>query len=77
MTQTLAETMAGEIRAELARQGKSMTDLANALGWSQRRVYYRLAGESEIRMSELLVIAAYLGVPVAQLMPGVGAGSAA
>lgn len=62
-------TVAQEIRAELARQRKAQAELAEYLGLSQAAVSDRLSDKVEFRVSELLHVAAFLGVPVTQLLP--------
>jgi transcriptional regulator with XRE-family HTH domain len=64
MTQSFAESIASEVRAELGRQSVTARDLAAALGLSQPQTSKRLAGKIEFRPSELEKAAAFLGVPV-------------
>jgi transcriptional regulator with XRE-family HTH domain len=68
---SLARHIAREVRAEMARQGISQEALAERLGegWIQKRVSRRLTGEVAIDLDELELIAAALGVPVAQFIP--------
>lgn len=66
---TLAGRIAHEVRAEMARQGLSQQQIADRLGWTQRRVSRRLTGDRPIDASELEQLAAALGVPVARLIP--------
>jgi len=53
----------------MARQGLSQQQIADRLGWTQRRVSRRLTGDRPIDASELEQLAAALGVPVARLIP--------
>jgi transcriptional regulator with XRE-family HTH domain len=76
MTQNLAEYVAGEVRAEMARQRVSQRQLAAQLGLSQVQIQRRLAGRIEFRPSELDRAAELLGVPVTQLLPSAPAASA-
>ena len=68
-----AETHAGEIaqavRAEMARRGMTQERLAEHLGWTQRKLSYRLTADSAFRADELVAIAAALDVPMASLLP--------
>jgi len=64
-----AQYIAGEIRAELARQGKAQRDLAEHFDVSLMWVSARLAGKVEFKVSQLMQVAAYLGVPVTQFLP--------
>ncbi len=61
------ERVAGEIRAEMARQRKRMTDLADELGISYATLNRRLNRPS-LRLDELETIAAYLGTTVTDLL---------
>jgi transcriptional regulator with XRE-family HTH domain len=76
MTQNLAEYVAGEVRAEMARQRVSQRQLAAQLGLSQVQIQRRLAGRIEFRPSELDRAAELLGVPVTQLLPSAPTASA-
>ncbi len=69
MTQNLAEYMAAEVRAEMARQRVSQRQLAAQLTLSQVQIQRRLAGRIEFRPSELDRAAELLGVPVTQFLP--------
>lgn len=71
MSQTLSQATAAEIRAEMARRRISGAAVAAALDVSTAWVSYRINGKQEIGLDELERIAAVLGVPVGQLMPGV------
>lgn len=68
MSETPTERIAGEIRAEMARQQRSQRQLALALGYTQQAVSRRLAGHVAIDVDELDAIARFLGVSVARLM---------
>jgi len=69
MTQNLAEYVAAEVRAEMARQRVSQRQLAAQLGLSQVQIQRRLAGRIEFRPSELDGAAELLGVPVTRFLP--------
>jgi transcriptional regulator with XRE-family HTH domain len=62
------EQVAGEIRAEMARQRKRMTDLADELGISYATLNRRLTRKRSFRLDELETIAAYLGTTVTALL---------
>jgi DNA-binding Xre family transcriptional regulator len=62
--------LAGEIRAELARQRKKLNDLAQHLGMSPATLYRRLSDPppKHFRLDELDAIAHYLGLTVPELI---------
>ena len=62
--------MAGEIRAEMARQRKKLNDLAQLLGMSPATLYRRLGDppRKHFRLDELDVVAHYLGFTVPELV---------
>lgn len=60
----ILQRVAGNIRAEMARQEKDQRDIAPVLGISQPQVSMRLQGRIAIRVDELQKIADYLDVPV-------------
>jgi transcriptional regulator with XRE-family HTH domain len=68
-----AETFAGRIaqaiRAEMVRQNITQEELAAKLGWTQRRVSYRLTADHPIDAAEVEQVAAALGVPLSTLLP--------
>lgn len=53
---------AAELRAAIARKGRTYRSLAKALGVSEQTLYNKLNGESEFRASEIGTIAAELGL---------------
>lgn len=65
----LDTSVASNVRAEMARRKASGRDLAIALGWSERTVRRRLAGDSPFTVDELTAVARYLRVPAADLLP--------
>lgn len=65
----VARSVANEVRAELARQRKTQQELATTLGVNAHTAARRIRGEVPFDVVELEVIAAWLGVPVAQLWP--------
>jgi len=70
--ETLAGQIAQEIRGEMARQGFTQGDLAAKLGWTQRKLSYRLTADHPIDATELEEIAAALDVPVTRFLPTAG-----
>lgn len=59
--------IAGEIRAELARQGKTVPALATATGISPATLRRRLKGVKPFYLEELEEIATFLNLPVSYL----------
>jgi transcriptional regulator with XRE-family HTH domain len=70
MTQPLTETVAAEVRAELARRNISKTEAAAKLGISRTLLWNRLRGESPFTVDELEALAELLGVPAARFLTG-------
>lgn len=68
MPKQLTETVAAEIRAELARRNISRTDAAAALGISRNLLWQRLRGESPFTVDELEAMAELIGVPVSTFL---------
>lgn len=71
MTQpsTLADTVAAEVRAQLARGQYTGVALAQAIGKSEMYVSRRLRGKVPFDLADLDQIAKFLGVAVHDLMP--------
>ena len=63
-------TIGANVRAELARHGKSQSALAQVLGIAQPGVSKRLAGTVEFGAGELIKVATFLGVPVSSFYVG-------
>lgn len=63
-----AQRVASQVRAELARQSKTQTDLGEALSLSQTAISRRITGEVAFDVTELALTAVYLGVPVSSLL---------
>jgi transcriptional regulator with XRE-family HTH domain len=68
-----SDTVAGEVRANLARRGKTKVWLAAQLKISTATLQRRLAGQSSFSLAEISTIAEALDVPVSDLLPGVAA----
>jgi transcriptional regulator with XRE-family HTH domain len=64
MSNEVRDTIAAEIRAEMARKQKTQYDLADVLGIPQSAVSLRLNGKRPFRAEELPIVAGLLGVPV-------------
>lgn len=71
MTQpnTLADTVAAEVRAQLARRQLPGSALAAAVGKSEMYVSRRLRGDIPFDLIDLEQVAQFLGVAVADLLP--------
>jgi Cro/C1-type HTH DNA-binding domain len=71
---TYNDSVASEVRAEMARQRVSQTTLAARLDWSQAFLSRRITGEVTWGADEIEAVANALGVPISQLtMPPAGA----
>ena len=68
MPHSLTDTIAREIRAELARQRLTHRELAERVGIQPSGISRRLDGEIPLKVSEVEQIAAALGVPVTQFV---------
>jgi transcriptional regulator with XRE-family HTH domain len=69
MTQNLAEHVAGQMRAEMARQKVSTSELARRLDRNESWVRRRIHGQYEIALGDLQEIAAALELPVGFFIP--------
>lgn len=70
MKSTAAQRVAENVRAELARRGKTRGDLRPVLGLSYTAVQRRISGEIPLDVEEVEKIARYLDVPISALMEG-------
>jgi len=68
MQQSLAESVAAEVRAEMGRQQASQSDVAAIVGLSQQAVSRRIAGRVPFDVTELEKIAAAFNVPVTRFL---------
>lgn len=68
MTQTTAEQVGANVRAEMARAGLSQAALAAILGLSQPAISKRLRGIQAFDVDEVARAAEALGIDVASLM---------
>lgn len=73
MAYSTRERVAAEVRAEMARQRRTQTELAEHLDMSQQAVSRRMTGELAWDVDEITDIADWLGVPLAALMAEAGA----
>jgi len=70
MTQSLNDSVAAEIRAEMARQRVTGAELARRLGVSGPWVNYRLNGKQPFDTDDLERVAEALDRPVTHFLPG-------
>lgn len=68
MGYSLSEYVTREIRAEMARQDVTQTDLALRLGWTQSAVSRKLDNLRPLRIEELEQIAQTLGISAPALV---------
>ena len=59
--------IAAEVRAEMGRQNKNRSDLAEALGVTVATAGRKFSGETEYGLTELVQVASWLGVSAAQI----------
>uniref|UniRef100_A0AAU8B0H9 HTH cro/C1-type domain-containing protein n=1 Tax=Dulem virus 32 TaxID=3145750 RepID=A0AAU8B0H9_9CAUD len=67
-TQTYSQRVAGEVRAELARQGKTANDMAVWLGVSRPTARSRYSGETTYQLDELVTLSSRLNAPLGRLL---------
>lgn len=65
--------LAANIRAELARNRKTQSDLADHLGITRQALSQRLLGRVDFRMGEVTAAATFLGTTIATLVGEVAA----
>lgn len=65
----LRHAIAEEVRVILVRRRMSATELARQLGWSQTYMARRMVGAYPFSVDDLEDIAAYLAIPITDLMP--------
>lgn len=76
MNDLTAQRVAANVRAELARQRITQTQLAAALRIAQSAVSRRLLGSVAFSLGELIEVARFLKVPVRTLLPEIHEGAA-
>ena len=67
-TLTADMALAAEVRAWMGRRQITQTKLGEILGVPQASIYRRLKGEISFSFNELLIIASYFGITVAELV---------
>lgn len=60
--------VAANVRAELARSGKTGADAARELGISRQAMHPRMTGQRAFRAEEIASLAHWLGVPTSRLL---------
>lgn len=63
------DAIAAEVRAEIARQGKSQREIAAMIDVAQPSLQLRLKGDRPFRAEELVKLAEALGVPADRFLP--------
>lgn len=69
------QTIAGEVRALLAKRRKTATDLAAILGITPHTAGRRLSGRVAFTVAELFIIASWLDVPLGEILSTAPAGT--
>jgi len=72
MPAAFAEHVRAEIRAELARQNITRSQLAQQIGLDDQALYRRLQGRQPISLEDVEAIAGALGVPVSRFTDTAG-----
>lgn len=70
--ETPTSLVAANVRAELARSGRTQREFGEAIGVSQSLASKRLRGTIPFGIDELAKASAFLDVPLATLLDGVG-----
>ena len=65
---TRSEAVAAEIRAELARQQKSLNELADAVGMNVSTIRRSVKGQRAFTIDELAATTTWLGMDLVDLM---------
>lgn len=66
----MGEIIGSNVRAELARAGKTQTGAAHLLGLPQSAISRRISGRTAWEIDELLILAGWLDVPVTDFLVG-------
>lgn len=66
----LSQKVAAAVRAEMAVQQKTVTQMAEALGIDRKAMKLRYDGEKSMTLSEVERLAIWLGVDVEALLTG-------
>lgn len=64
----VAETVVRGIRAQLGWQHITQLELTRRLGWTQNKLWRRLAGQTPLSLDDVEAIAAALGVSSSDLL---------
>ncbi|MCC4906927.1 helix-turn-helix transcriptional regulator [Microbacterium sp. cx-59] len=75
--QLASQRLAGEMRAELARQKRTASDLAAALGITPHTVGRRLNGDVPFNMIELATACRWLGIDLTEFVGRASTGAKA
>ena len=67
MPVNVSENVTANIRAELARRGRTQGDLAEALGMHPMTISKRMTGQADWWIGEIPAAADWLGIPLAAL----------
>lgn len=62
MNTTTPTLVTREIRAEIARQGRRVSEVAESIGLSESQMSRRMSGRQDFSVGEILAIADTLGV---------------
>jgi len=60
--------LAGEVRAEMARQGVTAASMARAIDVSRTSLSRKLNGRNEFTVAEMFRVAAFLGMTLSDLL---------
>ena len=66
----LPTKVAEELRAEMARQRKTITHMADALGLDRKATKLRYDGDKSMTLTEVETLASWLGVSIEDLLLG-------
>lgn len=66
---TITERVAANVRAEMARNNATQTDLAEVLDLPQSSISARVRGRVPFRLDEIELLSAFLDVPLSELIP--------
>jgi transcriptional regulator with XRE-family HTH domain len=68
MAVTYSDSVAAELRAEIARQRRTQGELALALGWTQQYLSRRLTGKTPLSVDDVEGLARVLGIPLSEFV---------
>lgn len=64
----ISTTVGANVRAEMARLGRTQAEVAELMGFDQSGLSRRLTGETPFRITELVVLARAFGIPVSRFL---------